>query len=401
MLVSVLSFASTASAATVALQSVDVTLHSEESGGVLLVSGHLPDSAKLPAQVGLSVPAGSTLSWIGELLGGATSEDPALTYTKSAAGGLDTYLVTLTKARTAQIEIAAPGAVSSNGADYSAVLSWTAPADVSQVTMSVRIPAASQITSAATGASVHAGDESYAFYSKTFDNVKAGDTPTLAFAYSATGAVAGSAGAAGGPSSSGSTAIVVVALLLGGLVGLVLVILGSRTARARRRAESDTAAPAVQPRRRSIAARGDESAFDDTDDTDDAVQTPIRRGLSTQAKLTAATVLVLALAVGIVVTQSQRPVLVGDTVSRVFASGEPCDTTQISVTAPAGGDPIATAETLFAGLKPMDGINTAAYNVKTKLLDVGYCGSKTTEAAVRSALASTGLVAASGGVANP
>ena len=69
--------------------------------------------------------------------------------------------------------------------------------------------------------------------------------------------------------------------------------------------------------------------------------------------------------------------------------------------APVGSDPIATAETLFVGLKPMDGVNTAAYNVRTRLLDVGYCGSKTTEAAVRSALASTGLVAASTGAPNP
>jgi len=81
MLLVALFCASTALAAPAPWQRVDVILHAEESGGVMLVSGELPPGTKLPAEAELSVPAGSTLLWTGEILGGATSEDPSLTCT--------------------------------------------------------------------------------------------------------------------------------------------------------------------------------------------------------------------------------------------------------------------------------------------------------------------------------
>ena len=84
---------------------VDVTQHSEQGGGVLLVSGELPATASLPADAQLSVPAGSGLQWIGEILGGASADDPELKFTKTTVNGNDLYRFTLTKSRTAQIEV--------------------------------------------------------------------------------------------------------------------------------------------------------------------------------------------------------------------------------------------------------------------------------------------------------
>ena len=53
--------ASVALAAPSAWQNVDVTRHFEQDGSILLVSGDLPETAKLPAEAELAVPAGSQL----------------------------------------------------------------------------------------------------------------------------------------------------------------------------------------------------------------------------------------------------------------------------------------------------------------------------------------------------
>ena len=73
-------------AAPSAWQKMDIALHLEEAGGVMLVSGELPLQATLPTEAELSVPAGSQLQWIGQIMGGDPSADPALTYTKTTVG---------------------------------------------------------------------------------------------------------------------------------------------------------------------------------------------------------------------------------------------------------------------------------------------------------------------------
>ena len=97
---------------------VDVTQHSEQGGGVLLVSGELPATASLPADAQLSVPAGSGLQWIGEILGGASADDPELKFTKTTVKGNDLYRFTLTKSRTAQIEVPLTESMAFDGTTY-------------------------------------------------------------------------------------------------------------------------------------------------------------------------------------------------------------------------------------------------------------------------------------------
>ena len=79
--------AQSAFAAVAQWETVDVTVHPEQNGGVLLISGQLPGSVTLPAQAELAVPAGGELQWIGQILGGAASADPELQYAKRTVGG--------------------------------------------------------------------------------------------------------------------------------------------------------------------------------------------------------------------------------------------------------------------------------------------------------------------------
>ncbi|HEY5541378.1 MAG TPA: hypothetical protein VIL41_07990 [Coriobacteriia bacterium] len=205
--------AAVASAAPVSWAGVDVTLHQDADGPVMLVAGTLPETSTLPADVELSVPASSTLLWVGQILGGDTSLDPELQFTKTTANGVDVYRVTLTKSHTAQIEVRGPAVASADGVTFDVALAWTSAQAVPSVRLTAVLPAGVNIVKAADGATLQPGegtDVANSYYYKTFDAVKAGAKLDLTFSYSA------SAAAAGGTSSSGSsnTLMIFLAILL-------------------------------------------------------------------------------------------------------------------------------------------------------------------------------------------
>ena len=98
----------------------------------------------------------------------------------------------------------------------------------------------------------------------------------------------------------------------------------------------------------------------------------------------------------VVGAQTTKPKATGDTISQTFSSGEACATATIPLAVSADADPSKTAETLFAAIKPIPGLTTATYNRKTASIDIGYCESSSSEAALRQALAPTGMVASGG-----
>jgi hypothetical protein len=215
LVASVLAFAlggtAVASAATVSWAGVDVTLTQDEGGSTMLVAGTLAGTAALPAEVELSVPASSTLEWIGQVLGGDTTLDPDLSFTKATAGGVDVYHATLTQSRTAQIEVVAPAIVSTDGVTYHAALTWKTARAIPSVRMTVIVPAGAQIVQAADGATLQPGDATNSYYYKVVDGVKAGTKLDLTFSYTK-----GTAAASGGATSSGSgnTLLIFLAILL-------------------------------------------------------------------------------------------------------------------------------------------------------------------------------------------
>jgi hypothetical protein len=229
--------ATVASAATVGWESVDVTLHQDQDGPVMLIAGSLPSTATLPADVELSVPASSTLLWVGEILGGDTSLDPSLKFTKATTGGMDVYHVTLTKSRIAQIEVVGPAIVSADGVTFDVSLKWTADQVIPGVRLTAVLPSGVQIVKAADGASLRPGegaDVASSYYYKVFDSVKAGAKLDLTFSYSTAAALA-----SGGATSSGSgnTLMIFLAILL--VVAAVVVAAVAVRLRMRARASDE------------------------------------------------------------------------------------------------------------------------------------------------------------------
>lgn len=206
-------------------QRVDVTLHAEQSGGMLLVSGELPDKASLPAEAELSIPAGSEVNWIGQILGGDPSADPELQYKMSTEDGVDVYRFTLTESRIAQLEVPITTEIGFDGTNYNAALAWTSSQDVPEVNMSVKIPAGSQIVRQAADASVAPAEDGYSYYAKTVSNVEAGQQLDLSFAYSA----AAPAGAASVPNAPSATVgPLVIAFLIVAAIAVVFVVVSRR-----------------------------------------------------------------------------------------------------------------------------------------------------------------------------
>jgi hypothetical protein len=366
----------------------------------MLVSGDLPSTASLPAQAELSVPAGSELQWIGEILGGDPTADPALKYAKTTVGGSDIYRFTLTKSRTAQIEVPIAQAQEFDGTAYSSAIAWTATQDVPEVRLSLRVPQAAQIATPQAGAALTPGDAGYAFYSKTFQNVKSGDPLELATRYSIP-AVTGAAAGGAKSSSSSVVPIVLVLLVLAAFGGLVFAVRRKMTGVADEAYEFD--AEEDVPDRSAGSAKASGAAA--TEKSKSAIgSAPAKVPLSGKTKRNLVTVGIIAVLIVVAVVvgmQTTRPQVTGETITQTFASGDPCANAVIPIAAASDADPRKTAETLFAAIKPIPGLTSATYNSKTKRIDIGYCESSSSELALRQALAPTGLVAAAGMPATP
>lgn len=361
-------------------ESVNVTLHAEEKGSVLLVAGTLPVKTALPATAELSVPAGSEIQWVGEILGGPPADDPALKYKMSTADGVDVYRFTMTKSRTAQAEIPTTAGQLFDGTAYTSSVAWSSAQDVPEVRLSLRVPDGAKAVVPVAGAVMQPGDSGYSFYTKTVKNVKAGDKLDLQMVYtvSAAGAaVDGQRTPKEASSSSGATVLALFIAVIAFAVGAIVLT--------RRNKASSSAPDAVDARKPSKTSKPADA------DADTAAPAPRSAGASKRNLITAIIIGVFVLGTVIVGVQGTKPKMAGGVVTEVFAQGESCATATIALKVPDGEDPAATAKTLFTVLRPLS--NTATYNADSSSIAVGYCESKSSESALKAALAPTGLVA--------
>ena len=384
-------------AAPAAWQSIDVTLHTETAGSTLMVSGELPASVPLPATAELSVPAGSELQWIGEVLGGASSADPALKYAKSTSGGSDIYRFELTKSRVAQIEVPAPVAVPFDGKTYTPSVTWSAMQAAPKVNLRVRVPQGVQIVQQIVGAKMEPGEPGYSGYTKTFTNVKAGDKLDLAFAYTAPAAPAPATSTASSASSLVVPAIVAGIAILAGF----LLVRSVRQKLARKSSSSigtsgKTASAKTRTATSASASKASRKGNASGLSTERVAETSGRSASAKRNTITAVLIGVMVVAGLVLGSQATKPKLAGDTISKTFSQGSPCASATIQVVQKDGADPAATADVLFKALEGLDGMNSGTYNAKTSSIDVGWCESVTTEDAVRGVLEPTGLIADSG-----
>lgn len=392
--------AAPAFAAPAAWQMVDIMLFPQQTGGVVVVSGELPETASLPAEGELAVPAGSQIQWVGEILGGPVSEDPDMAYTKRTVDGMDIYSFTLTKSRIAQVEIVAADAPAFDGTAYTSTLNWVSAQDVPEVRMAIQLPKGSQVVKTDEGANLAPGDETYSYYTRTVKDVKAGDALGLTVGYTVPAAPA----AAPAPATSGTNAALPIILVLAGIGVAVLLLVMTRrkspTQADGTEADSTEAddAPATGGSTAAVATADDSMPAED--DGSLAMETA-PAGAGKRRAITLAFLGVIVVLVVVIAIQTTKPQQVGSTISQTFTPGDPCTRTTIALTVPGDTDPQTTANTLFAALRPVVGLNTATFDAETSSIDIGFCDSVTSEAVIRQALAPTGLVAEGGAAPAP
>ena len=366
-------------------QRVDVTLHSEQTGGTLLVSGELPKTTALPAQAELSVPAGSQLSWIGEILGGDPSADPALKYTKTAVKGVDVYRFTLTKARTAQIEIPTPKPLAYDGTTYTPFVSWVSSQDVPEVKLSVRMPQGAQVTKVATGAATEPGPTGFSFYSKTISNVKAGDELDLTYSY--TPPVAGAVPVKAAASGSDVGAVALVAGILAVALGILVVKMKSRAANP---AASTVSTGTVPVRSGATKTSASNRSKHKKSPPVEEVAPPAKKINPTIPAL--AVIGVLVAGVLIAGNAGTTAKVANGTIKKSFGAASPCTSASIPVMANQGVDLASQGEKLVDAFTGQEGVGDVTLDIARSTVDITFCESSQTEASVGKILSGTGLV---------
>jgi hypothetical protein len=228
----VLALPAAASAATVREYQLQFSPTADSAGALAIISAILNPQDPLPATITIPVPAGATVLWAGEILGGEPSGDPSRDVSSERIGNMDVYTMTLEQAYTAQIEIQLP-APTLDGSTVSSSMSWTNPGAEVLVTASVIVePGAGDVkTTPEVSGQVQTNNVGESLYPLTARRLAEGETYGIEVEWSR------GTGSAGGGESSPVMPWVVGALVVA-VIGLIAVMVGERT-RARRAAASD------------------------------------------------------------------------------------------------------------------------------------------------------------------
>lgn len=373
---------------------VEITLHDDPAGGVLLVTGQLPEKTKLPADVALAAPAGLELQWAGELLGGPADQDPAVEPKVTRVGDMDVYSFRLTKARMGQIEVLVPDAYVAGATGNAAVVKYVATTDIPEVAVSVRVPSGAQIKEPVAGAELVQGPQGYGYYQRTVSKVKAGDDLGMAFAFTGGAAQVPSAAApvTGGGSDSWIYVVLVVLFAIA-VFAVFRAVRGQIPAETEYEAEYEaddeqfTAEESVVTESEVLAAEPE--ADDDGEELPEESRAPKSR---LRTVITFSVIAVFVVMAVVVANVTSKPTVVGGTLTKVYAGGDPCITSTIPLTLSSAKDPAQAANMVLEALQPEPGLKSATVDIAAGTIRIGFCESQNSEQRIREVLATTGLL---------
>ena len=361
-------------------------MHSEDGGALMIVSGELPETAKLPAEVKLSAPAGSTVQWAGEILGGDVSADPSVKYDVATEGDTDVYSFTLAQSRIGQIEVLASEAATQTLTGGTADFGWTAPATTKKLVLNLRVPQGAKLTGPANGITSTPGPTGYAYLQREVNDVKPGQTEVLKVAYTAPAAPPAGGVTQPTPAAETSPVLYVVLAAVAGLFALFGMAVwrkmsGATSSDGDRQPRVTTASASSKPR----ASAGTTVA------TDEAPDARAGRG-AIQPKTVAVVLVVGALVVGgaFAVSSGGSATTVGDVVTMQYAQVDACTVTNLVLTPPAGADLAKDAEKIMSTLRSVPGVGSSTVHLKEQRLQVDYCESSASEEQLVAAVEGTG-----------
>jgi hypothetical protein len=367
---------------------VDVTLHTEDSQAMLLVSGELADDVKLPAQAQLAVPSGVELQWVGEILGGAPENDPELKYVKSTEDGMDIYTFTLTKAREAQVEAMMPGVFGFDGSTYTSALQWKAWTDLPEVVISQRIPANARIVNSAENASVQGNEGGYSLYTKSLSKVKKGDVADLQFSYAVP---AGAPTAAPTPQSN--------APLFIALGAFALLAAAFAVAIRRKMSARDFGEPDSYDEDAVVSQVG---ALEEAEQAleEDAPAEPARRS-ARPVFVVVAVIAALVLGFALASNRGTKAQVLDGKLTKSFGASSPCSSASIPIVANQGVDLSSQGPQLLDAFTGQPEIGVVTLDLSRSVVDITFCESAQTPESIGQILESTGLVTVASNPTSP
>lgn len=198
-------------------------------GSLAIVTALIDPQATLPSAVTVPVPAGTTLLWAGEILGGDPAADPARTPTVERVGDMDLYTLTAEQSYTVQLEIQLPDPTV-DGGRLKASMNWVNPGDEVLVTGAIIAePGAEDVeTKPAVAGEVQTNDAGENLYPLEGVRVPKDGAYAMTVEWKRPGATGGSA-------PPNTTLVVLVAALVVAAAALVAVLVRER-AHARRAA---------------------------------------------------------------------------------------------------------------------------------------------------------------------
>lgn len=208
----------------------DIDVQAWPEGGRLIVVAAItvPPDVSLPVKVRIPVPDNATVQWVGEVLGGALSADPARPYeiVKSPVGGRYAEFM-LEETRSAQVDADMP-ALTQSGDDVSASFDWVQSTVSPFTSFSVRVPASAsnvQISPQPAGPA-DVNDAGELLYSSDRVKLEPGTTQRVTFSYSTSKRIPTT-------QAAGGTSVLVVTLsiaLVTAVAALVFVVVRQRRA---------------------------------------------------------------------------------------------------------------------------------------------------------------------------
>lgn len=384
----VLSLAAPAFAAEkpVAWEIVDVTLHSEGTSSVLLISGKLPDSVKLPATVQLSAPAGSQLQWAGEIIGEDPSKDPEVKPEVTTGEVSDVYTFTLTQARLGQIEVIHPEVLRFDGTGYAANIAWTPPTDVGELRLNVLIPANGQVGQLAEGLKAEPAPNGQSYVRKSITEAKAGEPVDLAVNYTLVAPQTGTAASGG----SSNVAFILIAILFGAFAVVAFMAVRGKTRARATDAEGEYAADEedADASEAAVVPGADTVVSTSVDDEEDGEPgAPVRRK---NMLVPVVVIAALVFAGAYAVSAGSKGVSQGGVISMTFATGDACTESAFALQAPGGRDLSKDANDVLGTLRSVAGVNYANLDVAASSISVGYCDSSASADQILAALQASG-----------
>lgn len=371
-------------AAPLTWQSIDVVLHDDQSP-LMIVAGTVPAGLALPAQGSLSAPAGSTLEWSGEVLGGSLDQDPPFTPSVENSGAIDIYTFTVTQGPSAQLELSVPNAVVVSGDTRVATINWVASQDVPLVTAMIRMPQGSTLSTGTPGGAIAPGPTGFQFYELEFANVSAGDVIGLSATYVAPAASAVAAPVSPNTAASGSGDLfvpVLFGLAFAGVAALLVMSVRRKMTPASEH-EGDV----------EFAEDSDSSVPAGTQSEDPTAEEPTRKALP-KGVITIGVGIAFVAVVMMGIELGTKPQVAADgVISTQIAQVDPCTSSTFAIAVPEGTSIEQVADEMFDALRSGDAVGLVQVFTDDPRIEIGYCDSSNNEAAIAETLRATGYLA--------